>query len=92
MKYGVRRTVTVMEDAFLEITGKQGGVSAEYPRLKEHFGMSKDEYREELRKARDDPSIGIINLADAWDAMCETEEQLMSGYAGSWERWRRRNN
>jgi len=50
----------VMLEVFLDIVGKEGKVSSDYPRLKRHFGLE-----QAIVDAEDsDPSAGIVRLVD----------------------------
>lgn len=88
---GYQQWITVvMEEAFRVLTKGRIGVEVDGPRLKEHFGMSKEEFNEEERKRDEDPSVGIVSGADLVEALKE-EESIMLTYVGSWEAWKYRN-
>ena len=79
-----------MEEAFHAVTGGLAGVEADGPRLRKHFGMSADEFNEEIKKHEEDPSYGIVNLGDLdLDELLKEDQMLMAKYVGSWEAWRR---
>ena len=50
----------VMLEVFLELAGKHGKTSSEYPRLKRHFGLEQAEVDEE----NNNPSAGIVKLPE----------------------------
>jgi len=79
---------TVMKDAFYEVTGMHGNVDADGPKLKEHFGMSK----EELERFKNDPSAGIISMSDiSFDDIMKDQKMIMSNYVNSWNLWMHEN-
>ena len=49
----------VMLEVFKEVVGKEGLVSADYPRLKQHFGLM----QEIIDYENDDPSVGVVDLS-----------------------------
>ena len=82
----------VMREAFHEVTGMHGNVDADGPKLKEHFGMSKDGYKEELERFKNDPSAGIISMSDiSFDDIMKDRKMIMSNYVNSWDLWRHEN-
>lgn len=49
----------VMLEVFLQMVGREGKVSTDYPRLKRHFGLE----QEIVDAEGSDPSVGVVNLA-----------------------------
>jgi hypothetical protein len=65
----------VMLEVFKEVVGKEGKVSADYPRLKQHFGLEQSVIDEE----NNDPSIGIVNLNEMGEEFFS--DSLMNRFA-----------
>lgn len=82
----------MMRESFYEVTGMHGNVDAAGSKLKEHFGMSKEEYKEELERFRNDPSAGIVRGSDlSFDDYIARKKMIMPRYVSSWEQWRHDN-
>lgn len=82
----------MMRESFFEVTGVHGNVDSECVRLKEHFGMSKEAYKEELERYKSDPDAGIVSASDlSFDQLMKERNMIMSRYVRSWEQWRHDN-
>ena len=77
-----------MLKAYNNFTGAKGGVSADYPRLPEHFGITNEEFQHEQDKLIKEPERGIFSVDDLAEGIVEKSSSLMDGYVGSWEKWR----
>jgi len=77
---------TTMKAAFEKIVGGLVSVDADGSRLKEHFGMTKEEFKKEEDKQIKDPSKNIYSAADlSFDALFK--RTLMKDYIDGWETW-----
>lgn len=80
-------TATMLK-AYNYFTGVMGGVSADYPRLSEHFGITNEEFQHEQDRLREEPERGIVGVEELAESIVEKRSSMMDGYVGSWEKWR----
>ena len=81
---------TTMKTAFREVVGGLVSVKADGSRLKEHFGLPKEEFKKEEAKHSADPSSNIYSTANL-DFYALFKRTLMKDYIGGWETWRSKN-
>jgi hypothetical protein len=74
-----------MLEAYKHYTGAIGKVSADYPRLPEHFGMNDEEFNNEQERLRGDPSHGVVGVEDTEERVLGQTYSIMDGYVASWE-------
>ena len=79
-----------MENAFREVVGGLVSVKSDGSRLKEHFGLTNEEFKKEEAKHSADPSSNIYSSANL-DFDTLFKRTLMRDYAGGWETWRSKN-
>ena len=68
----------VMLEEFEKTTGTSIGVSADYPRLRKHFGLEQDEVNEEAEETESN----ILNTAELKDLILK-EDNLMSKFSST---------
>ena len=77
----------VMEAAFRAITGGLVSTDADGPRLPKHFGLTKEQFKDEEKKLAKDPAEGIL-AGSALDFEALSKETIMNNYLSYWELWR----
>ena len=79
---------SIMLNAYNYFTGVIGRVSADYPRLPEHFGMNNGEFQHEQDRLRNESGHGVVCVDDVEKTIIDQQSSIMDGYVGSWEQWK----
>ncbi|MFW5451480.1 MAG: hypothetical protein ACKE9I_07780, partial [Methylophagaceae bacterium] len=77
----------VMLAAFNHFTRMAGQVTADYPRLPKHFGMTNEEFGDEILRLKNNPPYGIVGVEELAQGIIDQRSSIMNGYTGSWIRW-----
>lgn len=79
-----------MESAFRKLTNVSISMETDSNRLAKHFGLSKDAFKAEEQRHKEDPKSGIVNPSELdFDSLFK--ESLMVNYIRDWSGWRQAN-
>jgi hypothetical protein len=76
----------VMESAFKTITDGKISTEADGPRLLEHFGLTKEQFKKTERELINNPSKGIV-ASNNLELDTIFEKTIMRKYLSHWEQW-----
>jgi hypothetical protein len=79
-----------MESAFRTLTNVSISMETDSNRLAKHFGLSKEAFKAEEQRHKNDPSSGIMNPSEL-DFDLLFKESLMVNYIRDWSGWRQAN-